>query len=103
MAESRTCYVVTGSLTKEGGVAYLREDETWATTLDEAHPFPDKPQAEAVLARVRQAEDVITEPYVFEAALEDGRIRPLSAREILRSLGPSTRLRRPDPARAPAA
>ena len=40
----------------------------------------------------------VTEPYTFEASLSDGRVTPLSAREKLRAEGPSTRIRRPDPA-----
>ena len=91
-----SCYVVTGNLTQAGRVVYLRADETWATSLAEAHPFATEEEAEAVLARVRAHEEVVTEPYVFEAQLVDGMVRPTSAREILRSAGPSTRLRRPD-------
>lgn len=102
MSEGPTCYVVTGSLTEEGSVAYLRADDTWATTLAEAHPFPDESTAEERLAVVKVHEDVITEPYVFAAELVADTIRPVSAREILRAEGPSTRLRRPDQAGAKA-
>ncbi|MBM4267726.1 MAG: DUF2849 domain-containing protein [Deltaproteobacteria bacterium] len=96
MSGISSCYVVTGNLTQAGSVVYLRADETWATSLAEAHPLPTEEEAEERLARVRVHEEIVTEPYVFEAELSDGAIRPKSAREILRSAGPSTRLRRPD-------
>ena len=100
MPDSPTCHIVTGSLTREGEVAYLRADGTWASTLAESHPFKDRAQADARLAEVKVHEDVISEAYVFEAELSGDEIRPISAREILRANGPSTRLRRPDPAGA---
>ncbi len=95
-----SCFVITGSLTEEGTVAYLRADATWAPAIDDAHPFDTKEQAEAKLAAVKVAESVITEPYVFEAERSGDAIKPVSAREILRAEGPSTRLRRPDQAGA---
>lgn len=100
MPTAPSCFVITGSLTEEGSVAYLRADDTWATTLAEAHPFSSEADAEAKLSEVKKAESVITEPYVFEAQGDDGSIRPVSAREILRAEGPSTRLRRPDESQA---
>jgi hypothetical protein len=97
-----TCYVITGSLTDEGTVAYLRADSTWATTLAEAHAFESEEQAEAKLAEVKVHESVITEPYVFAAERAGDATKPISAREILRAEGPSTRIRRPDQAGARA-
>ncbi len=91
-----TCYVITGSLTEEGLVAYLRADGTWASSIADAHPFESEAEAEARLAEVKGAESIITEPYVFAAERSGDTIRPTSAREILRAEGPSTRLRRPD-------
>lgn len=90
------CYVITGSLTQEGCVAYLRADSSWATTIAEAHAFESEADADSRLAEVKKAESVITEPYVFEAEQAGDAIQPKSAREILRAGGPSTRLRRPD-------
>ncbi|MDG2303329.1 MAG: DUF2849 domain-containing protein [Candidatus Binatia bacterium] len=96
------CYVITGSLTDEGSVAYLRAGGTWATTLAEAHAFKSEQQAETKLAEVKVHESVITEPYIFAAERVGDAIKPVSAREILRAEGPSTRIRRPDQAGARA-
>ena len=96
MSDTHSCYVVTGNDTQSGSVVYLRADETWSTTLGEAHPFATEAEAEERMARVRVHEEIVTEPYVFEAELGANGIRPVSARELLRSQGPSTRLRRPD-------
>jgi hypothetical protein len=96
MAGPRTCFVITGNETRGGEVVYLRADGSWTTALDDAHPFSSKDEAAVRLSDVRIHEDVVTEPYVFEATNGDGRVTPRSARELLRSRGPSTRLRRPD-------
>lgn len=98
MSDQQTCYVITGNLTEEGSVAYLRADETWAPTLVEANAFESKDEAEAVLQRASAAESVVTEPYLFDADMTDAGIVPRSARERIRSEGPTTRLRRPDAA-----
>ena len=90
------CYVITGSLTEEGSVAYLGRDGSWVRTLAQAHPFETKEEAEGRLAEVKVHQEVITEPYVFVADRGTNGPVPRSAREILRSRGPSTRLRRPD-------
>ncbi len=94
-AETRV-HVVTGNLTREGGIVYLGQRGRWESALERARAFASRDEADAELARVRVDESLITEPYVFEARHQDGRLRPLSAREILRAAGPSTRLRRPD-------
>ena len=95
------CYIITGSLTLEGDVAYLREDGSWTGDLGESLLFGSKEEAQLRLAEIAAMEAVITEPYVFEAEKTDDGIRPISARETLRSAGPSTRLRRPDGSAAP--
>jgi len=99
-ASNASCFVITGSLTLEGSVAYLDSEGSWAQGLEKAHVFNDSETAEQRLAEVRKAESTITEPYVFPAEMRNGEIRPLSAREKLRAEGPSTRLRRPDGAGA---
>ncbi len=96
MSNAQSCFIVTGSLTEEGCVAYLRADDSWAKSLTDAHPFDSQDEAEARLATVKAAESVITEPYVFEAQRSGSNFAPTSAREKLRAGGPSTRLRRPD-------
>ena len=95
-ASSETCFVITGSLTREGSVAYLADDGSWADALAGAALFAEKASAEARLAEVRKAESVVTEPYAFAARRTADGVEPTSAREQLRAVGPSTRLRRPD-------
>jgi MFS family permease len=90
------CFVITGSLTHEGTVVYLAADGSWAAKLQQAETFADAEQADTRLDIVKAAEAVVTEPYHFKAARTADGILPLSAREELRSQGPSTRLRRPD-------
>lgn len=98
--DSDSCFVITGSLTREGSVVYLAADGAWELALEDAQAFSDSTTAETRLETVKTAEGTITEPYVFEAKCIDGKISPYSAREQLRAQGPSTRLRRPDGAGA---
>jgi hypothetical protein len=95
-----SCFVITGSLTLAGSVAYLDANGEWAETIANAMTFPDSTAAEGRLDEVRKAESVITEPYIFPAEMDGAQLIPISAREKLRAEGPSTRLRRPDGAGA---
>ena len=95
-ATNHSCFVITGSLTLEGSVAYLDSEGKWSETLDKAATFSDSETAEDRLVEVRKAESIITEPYIFPAEMTGGQLTPISAREKLRAVGPSTRLRRPD-------
>ena len=96
MAEHPSRWVITGSRTDDGCVVYLCADGSWATTLEEAHPFGTKDEAEGRLAEVRPQESIVTEPYVFDVDTSNDQLQPRSAREQIRVAGPSTRLRRPD-------
>lgn len=95
-ATNASCFVITGSLTLEGSVAYLDANGQWSETIEKAMVFSDSTLAEGRLAEVRKAESIITEPYIFPAEMDGARLTPLSTREKLRAEGPTTRLRRPD-------
>lgn len=85
--------VITANRLAPGEVVYWNAACCWVTELQQAHVFED---AEAELALKAAAEWVsrneVVAPYVFPVRVEDGRIAPLSARELIRANGPSVRL-----------
>jgi sulfite reductase (NADPH) hemoprotein beta-component len=84
--------VLTANRLRDGDVVYWRAG-AWVEAFAEAEIFPDKPQADAALARA--GEDVaarrVVNPYLFPVRVEDGRPRAVEEREIVRSEGPSVR------------
>ena len=77
-------------------MAYLDAEGAWVKSIADANVFETSDAAEQRLAEGRKAESTITEPYVFPAKMTGGQLTPVSTREKLRAVGPSTRLRRPD-------
>ena len=77
-------------------MAYLDAQGAWVKSIADANVFEESEAAEQRLTEVRKAESTITEPYIFPAEMTGGQLTPISAREKLRAVGPSTRLRHPD-------
>jgi len=98
MPKQATHQVITASFTDDGAVAYLRADRSWARALSEA-AVVDSPSVVEELLRVAAADErTVCDPYAVEVSVDGGQIAPLTARERIRRDGPTTRLRRPDPA-----
>jgi hypothetical protein len=85
--------VLTANRLAPGEVVYWNTAGGWVTELQQAQVFED---SEAELALKAAAEWVsrneVVALYVFAVRIEDGRIAPLSARELIRANGPSVRL-----------
>ncbi|HRE61119.1 MAG TPA: DUF2849 domain-containing protein [Micropepsaceae bacterium] len=78
----------------DDGEAVYRGAGGWVRALEDATPFTGIEAAKAALeaAEADVAARVIVGPYLFDAAVERGVIRPLSARELIRAKGPTVRL-----------
>jgi hypothetical protein len=97
-------WVVTARFTDDGANTWRRADGTWSRQLADAGLYPDEAAAKAQAADTAAKEQrEITDPYVIEVHAVDGTIDPLTARERIRASGPTVRVRRPDPDRAPKA
>jgi hypothetical protein len=83
--------MLTANDLKQGDVLYWKGNG-WVKTLDQGDVFTDPTAAAAALA---QAQAFVTgnrviAPYLFEVVRQDdGSIRPVKEREVIRSLGPS--------------
>ncbi|MEM9454238.1 MAG: DUF2849 domain-containing protein [Myxococcota bacterium] len=98
MARSKgTHFVVTANTTDEGAAVYLRSDGTWATRLLEAEPMVSETERDAALAKAREQERHVCDPYAFRVVLGPEGPRATNTREQIRGTGPTTPLRRPDP------
>ena len=88
-----TSKIVTANRLVDGIVVYLAADGSWSERLEDAVVARDADFAEELLAIAAQAEaDRLTVgAYLFDVIqIEDG-LLPVSAREVIRSLGPSVR------------
>ena len=97
MAKPALKWIVTANFTATGAVAYFKPDQTWGHNLDEAAVFDAKEPAEAALKIAMGAERLVSDPYLTEVAPGSQGLDALSARERIRSQGPTVRVRRPDP------
>jgi hypothetical protein len=89
MSKTPLKWIVTGNLTADGAVAYLATDQSWSRKLSEVHVFSTKDEAEAARKLATQREALVSDPYITEVADTAGKLDVLSARERIRSLGPS--------------
>jgi hypothetical protein len=90
-------WIVTANFTADGSVAYFRADQTYGKLLSEAAVFETKEAAEEAVKIALGVERVVSDPYLTEVAVATQGLDALTARERIRSQGPSVRVRRPDP------
>ena len=101
VARSRgTHFVVTANSTDDGSALYLRSDGTWAPTLREAGPIVSEAERDTAIIVARRQERHICDPYAFRVVLGPEGPRATNTREQIRGTGPTSPLRRPDPATA---
>lgn len=91
-AAAATRRVVTGNRLRDGVPVYFAGAGRWSPVLEEAHHVAAA-EAEALLAEAQQdaPPHPVIAPYVIEAVLRDGSLRPLSLREEIRAFGPTVR------------
>jgi hypothetical protein len=96
MVENKELVVVTARFLADGAPAYLTASGNWTRALQEAAVrTPEEGEAEAT-TRAKNEQRIVADPYTFKVELRDNFIDALSARERIRSTGPTVRMRRPD-------
>jgi hypothetical protein len=85
--------ILTANRLRDGDVVYWRAGN-WVENLGDADLFADKVTAQEALSAAETAvrDRIIVSPYLFPVRNEDGTLRPLEQREIIRAAGPSVRL-----------
>jgi hypothetical protein len=94
-----THYVISAQALDTGASVYLTPERVWSTNLQQAALVLTDAERDELLALAAKQERLVCDPYFFDVRVADNTIDPLSARERIRALGPTTRGRRPDPAR----
>jgi hypothetical protein len=95
MPKPQLKWIVTANFTSEGAVAYLRADQSFGRQVSDALVFESKDDAEAARAQAAAVESVVSEPYLTEVSTTGGALDVLTARERIRSQGPSVPYGRP--------
>lgn len=92
MAALPALQVLTANRLRQGDVVYWRQG-AWVDGFADAEIFSDKAAADAALATAQGfvKDRVLVNPYLFAVREEDGRVRAIEEREIIRSEGPSVR------------
>lgn len=90
-------WVVTANFTVDGAVGYFTAARTFSRQVSDAVVFATKDDAEAARLEALRAEAVVADPYLVEVTESDGKLDLMSARERIRSLGPTVRYGRFQP------
>jgi hypothetical protein len=85
-------HMLTANRLKDGDVLYWKGDG-WVLSLKEADVFADDAAAQAALASAQKyvTGNQVVSPYLFDVRVENGAIRPVKEREIIRAAGPTVR------------
>jgi hypothetical protein len=89
-------FIVSAFYTDDGSAAYLKAGGSWVTDLQQATAMNAEDRDRWVADKSRDDQRAVCDPYAFKVLVKDGVIDPISAREIIRADGPTTRVRRPD-------
>ena len=84
--------MLTSNRLRDGDVLYWNKG-AWVLALQDGEVFADPAEAEAALAAAQKdiAGNQVVAAYLFEVRLENGKIRPVKEREIVRAAGPTIR------------
>ncbi len=97
MSDNNERVVVTARFLGDGAPAYLKADGGWGRSLQEANVLPAAHGETEAQTRSKTEQRLVADPYTFKVQVESGGfIDALSARERIRSTGPTVRVRRPD-------
>jgi Protein of unknown function (DUF2849) len=85
--------VLTANKLAPGEVVYWNGSSGWMPDLQQAQLLEDAEAASTLKTAAEWvARNEVVAPYLFPVRLENGRIVPATARELIRARGPSVRL-----------
>ena len=86
-----TLKIVTANRLREGDVVYLSAEGGWSEWISDS-AVAQSPEEESQLIEIAEravGDQLVVGPYPMQVARDDGRIRPLGQREIIRAKGPT--------------
>jgi Protein of unknown function (DUF2849) len=77
----------------DGAVVFLDPRETWTTAIASGSVIDDEAEAQRLLGVAKQLEArcQVIDPLLIQVNVEDGGIRPVEIREVIRAFGPTVR------------
>jgi len=90
MAESDVKRIVTANRLRDGIPVYRTLDGGWSAAIDDARLVVEE-ESEALLAEAQSGPPPlpVVAPYLIEARRVEGKVRPLTLREVIRAFGPT--------------
>lgn len=81
----------------DGRVVFMDADAAWVDSIEEGILLETAVDNDRLMGLAMQAvEDrVIVDPYLIDVVMDDGKRRPVEAREAIRAFGPSVRTDQP--------
>jgi hypothetical protein len=82
----------------DGAVVFLAPGEGWTTAIADGVVIDDAAEAQQLLGAAKQLEarSPVIDPQVIQVKVEDGGVRPVEIREVIRAFGPTVRTDRGD-------
>ena len=89
-----TLQAITANRLRDGQVVYLREDDSWSEHIEDSIVADSDELAKTLVELGARAvkQHIVVDPYLFAVEVENGTIKPLSQRELIRAAGPSVRM-----------
>jgi Protein of unknown function (DUF2849) len=89
---AQTDEILTANRLRDGEVVYWSRGR-WVTEIDQAEVFAGETAAKAALktADASVQDRTVVNPYLFDVRVEEGVLRPVKEREIIRAAGPTMR------------
>jgi|SRR6185312_1896269 hypothetical protein len=82
-------WILTANFTRDGAVGYYTAAQTFSRQVIDVQVFPTKEEAEAALKSAKAREAEVADPYITEVSEGPNGLDLLTARERIRSLGPT--------------
>ena len=77
----------------DGRVVFLAPDDRWDTAIDHGSVVDDETGAQRLLEVAKQAvaRCLVIDPTLIQVKVENGKVRPIEIREVIRAFGPTVR------------
>jgi hypothetical protein len=77
----------------DGLVVFLATDDHWDTAIDRGALAEDDAEGQRLLEIAKQhvARCLVIDPTLIEVKVENGKVRPIEIREVIRAFGPTMR------------
>lgn len=82
----------------DGAVVFLGPGESWTTAIASGVVIEDEAEAQRMLGAAKQLEarSPVIDPQIIQVKADEGAVRPIEIRELIRAFGPTVRTDRGD-------